>query len=298
MHTCHAFLIDLAAEDFGGVDDRADLTLRRDLQISHERGKEKATTSENEDANDKTLILPSIVNESEDRPKRLEHAEELVLPPIMSAVSSQVVETDDEEGDTISESMKAVSLSSIEQLEQLAFPFFEDKTAEDSDGESETEEPNNKAEDDEIDSCNSQSISPIPPRLKLNNLSWPSILQYLRESESVTSGYFSLNNKDAVESRLAENKRLQRTVTSEEAERLKSHQITSGGSEEGDTESDLVAAKSQICDFCGQSTTQVSLLQLAEDQVCNFASSLGSQSFLEVKKLHERDLRMRIHNIT
>lgn len=262
----HALLINLATEDFGGTSSATDLTLRRDLQISHKRDKEKVITSENEKVSEKTLILPSIVNGSEDRSKKLQHAEELVLPPIIS-VASQVVETDNEEDDTIPESMKAVSLSSIDQLEQLTFPFFEDRTAEDSDGESDTEEANDKNEDDERDSSWSSSTIPVAPRLKLNNLPWPSILQYMRESESLTSEYFSLNNKEAVESRLACNKRLQRTVTSEEAERLKNCHLMSGKLEESDSESDLMAAKSQICDFCGQSSTQISLLQLAEDQV-------------------------------
>ena len=259
----HALLIDLIAEGFGGTSSDTDLTLRRDLQISHRSVKEKVITGENENANQKTLILPSIVNETQDRSKKLQHAEELVLPPIISA-ASQVVETDNEEDDVTPESMKAVSLSSIDQLEQLTFPFFEDKTAEDSDGESDTEEASNKTEDDERDSSQSSSPIPVAPRLKLNNLPWPSILQYMRESESLTSEYFSLSNKEAVETRLAHNKRLQRTVTSEEAGRLKNCHTMPDGLEEGDSEPDSMAT---ICDFCGQSSTQISLLQLAEDQV-------------------------------
>ena len=237
-------------------------------------------TSENEKAkaNEKTLVLPPIVNESEDRKSNNpQHAEDLVLPPInILAASCQEAETDNEGHDETQESTmdpETVSLSSIGQLEQLTFPFFEDKTAEDScsDGESDTctEEASTKdQEDDERDS--SQNSSPIPaaPRLKLDNLSWPSILQYMRESESLTSEYFSLNNEDAVESCLAHNKRLQQTVTSEEAERMKRyHHTMSGGNEERDLESNSMDEKSQICDFCGQNTIQISLLRLAEDQV-------------------------------
>ena len=254
----HALLIDLATEEFGGTSSDTDLTLRRDLQISHKRGKEKVV--------EKTLILPSIIDESEDRSKKLQHAEELVLPPIIS-LASQSVETNNEENDTISDSMKAVSLSSIDQLEQLTFPFFEDRAAEDGDGESDTEKASDKIEDDEQDSSRSSSTIPVAPRLKLDNLPWPSILQYIRESESLTSEYFSLSNKEAIESRIAHNKRLQRTVTSEEAERLKNYHLMSDKLGESDSESDSMAAKSQICDFCGQSSTQISLLQLAEDQV-------------------------------
>jgi hypothetical protein len=283
-------IIDLATEDFGCADSDRDLSLRRrDSSISHKRGKEEVTTSENEKAaaNEKTLTLPSIVNEREDRPKKPQHTEELVLPSIIPVANPdhEVIETDDhEEADTIPESVKAVSLSSIEQLEQLTFPFFEDKTLEeDSDGDSDTEEASDKAEDDERDSNCSQSVSPVPPapRLKVDNLSWPSILQYMRESESLTSDYFSLNNKEAIESRLAHNKRLQQRVTSAEAERLKNHQFLSGSSEERNSESDSMAARGQICDFCGQSTTQISLLQLAEVQVNTliFALSPGSQIF-------------------
>lgn len=266
---------DLATGDFGCADNDRDLSLRRrDTQISHKlRDKEEVTMSENEKAaNVKTLTLPSIVNESEDKPKKPQHTEELVLPSVIPVANPEVVETDNsEEADTIPESVKAVSLSSIEQLEQLTFPFFEDKAAaEDSNGDSDTEKASDKAEDDEQDS--SQSISPVPPapRLKVDNLSWPSILQYMRESESLASDYFSLNNKEAIESRLAHNKRLQQRVTSAEAERLKSYQIMSSSGEERDSESDSMAARGQICDFCGQNTTQISLLQLAEDQVSSY----------------------------
>ena len=257
--------MDLATED-------RDLSLGSDLQTSHKRGKEEVITSENENVrNEKTLTLPSIVNESEDRPKKPQCVEELILPSIVSSAASQVIEMDnEEEADTIPEYEKAVSLSSIEQLEQLTFPFFEDKTAEVSDGDSDTEEGSDRAEDEERDSSQSSSPDPIPlaPRLKVDNLSWPSILQYMRESESLTSNYFSLSNKEAIESRLAHNKRLQQRVTSAEAERMKrSHHTVSGGDEEKGSESDSVAARNQICDFCGQSTTQISLLQLADDQV-------------------------------
>ena len=229
----------------------------------------------NETADEKTLVLPSIVgavnSESKDRSKTdLQCAEELILPLLVSV--SQVVEMDSQEDDT--KSMKAVSLSSIEQLEQMTFPFFDNQTAEDSD----TEEASDIIEDDERGSSRNASSLVTAPRLKLDNLPWPSILQYMRESESLTSEYFSINNKGAIESRLAHNRRLQRTVTSEEAERLKSHQIMTKCNDSGESESesestrnekegDLMAAKSQICDFCGQNSTQISLLQLADEQV-------------------------------
>ena len=250
-----------------------DLKCRDNQKQQREKG-EKTKMCGNEKVNEKTLVLPSIGghiavnNKHEERSKQ--STEELVLPPITSA-TSQVVEIEKEESDDtfVTESVKATSLSSIEQLEQLTFPFFEDRTSEDSDGD--TEEASYKTDDDiERDSSRSSS-SPVPvaPRLKLDNLPWPSILQYMRESESLASDYFSLSNKEAIESRLAQNKRLQQTVTSEEAERLKNCHIASGDGEKSNSESegDLMAAKSQICDFCGQSSTQISLLQLAEDQV-------------------------------
>ena len=257
-----------------------DLKSRDNLKQQREKEK-KTKMSGNEKVNEKTLILPSIggaVNsKSEERSKKEQSAEKLLLPPIVSA-ASQVVETDNqEEGHTsVAESVKSMSLSSIEQLEQLTFPFFEDQTTEDSDGD--TEEASNKTDDDERDSSRSSSPVSVAPRLKLDNLPWPSILQYMRESESLTSDYFSLHNKEGIESRLAQNKRLQQTVTSEEAERLRNqHNIVPGDTEESDSESeskgdkegDLMAANSQICDFCGQSSTQISLLQLAEDKVAN-----------------------------
>lgn len=231
----------------------------------------------------KVLILPSIggsaINNKsvEHKDKDIKHVEELFLPPIASAerhtVKSDQNVNDREDGDDlITEESRDVSVSSLEQLEQLTFPFFEKQARHERD---EVEcEANINSEGKEVNSSSIDSTVPAP-RLKLDNLPWPLILQYMRESESLSSEYFGLDNKEAVESRIAHNKRLQQSTSEDGLHTHRSRHLNSTSEAVVcDTESETDGAEEQeesetcqICDFCGQTSPKISLLQLAESKV-------------------------------
>ena len=86
------------------------------------------------------------------------------------------------------------------------------------------------------------------PDLPTSQLPWPAVLQYLRESESEASKYFSLEsggvNTSAVEASV------------EEEEAVNTAQRDRGALENGP----VVERMSQDCDFCGQPATHWSVL--------------------------------------
>lgn len=63
-----------------------------------------------------------------------------------------------------------------------------------------TSSPENSDKEDCV--AEDTSTKSLEQYFKLPNLPWPSILQYLRESESYASMYFSLRNKSIVEKRM------------------------------------------------------------------------------------------------
>lgn len=229
----------------------------------------------------KALNLPSIGGATNDKSaeckdKDIKHAEQLFLPPIASAESHGVKSdenvNDSKEGDNkIIEESRDVSVSSLEQLEHLTFPFFEKQARQE--GDDIEGESNMDSESEEED--RSRIASTIPaPRFKLDNLPWPMILQYMRESESLASEYFSLNNKEAVESRIAHNKGLQHSTSEGGLHTQSRHLNNTSQDVVCDTESETNGAEKQeeyetcqICDFCGQTSPEISLLQLAESKV-------------------------------
>ena len=244
----------------------------------------------------KALNLPSIGGAIDDKSaeckgKDFKHAEELFLPPIAPAerhgVKTDENVNDSKEGDNniiITEESRDVSIFSLEQLEQLTFPFFEKQAEQERDeveGESNMDSGNEEED-------RSRIASSIPaPHIKLDNLPWPMILQYVRESESLASEYFSLNNKEAVESRIAHNKRIQQSTPENglHTQSIRHHNNTSLGvvcgteSETNGTEKQEEYETCQICDFCGQTSPQISLLQLAESKVLILYQDNGTGLF-------------------
>ena len=246
---------------------------------------EPLLSSKHDNEGEKMSILPPIVGEVRQRASKdkseVKLSEDLTLPPIMpvSHVADQLEsdqEEELEEGRVTAVESNEVSVSSLDHLEQLTFPFFEDQ-AKKSDGDA-PEDTNSNNEGDEMRvSRLSRPVS--APRLKLDNLPWPTILQYMRESESLVSEYFSIDNKEAIEARIEKNKKLQKQLLHERRP-FKSHQSrlkdgelvsssTSSSEEqgelgEGDDES---SERYQVCDFCGQPSPWVSLLRMADEQV-------------------------------
>ena len=247
--------------------------------LSHQRRTEENLEETLIDKGDKLLsTLPSIAGGIHHKGKEVKSVENLVLPPITSVHHVADRRASDHEEDVENQDVipadesEEVSVSSLAQLEQLTFPFFEDRAKNDGKG----------TLDDGDESKDTRASRPISaPRLKLDNLPWPMILQYMRESESLTSEYFSIDNKVAIKSRIESNKKFQKQSAMLERGPLKSCQrnlegdelvsSSSSSSEEQreskDKEGDTSSNGCHVCDFCGQPSPQVSLLQMVEDKV-------------------------------
>lgn len=178
------------------------------------------------------LSLPDIVVPHETGSLNLSsphNSEEMMLPP-----------RDNGEGEE-----KNVPLL-VSQLSELEFPS--DLS---SDGSTEDEEEQN-IEDEEI--------LPPYPDVQADQLSWPAILRYLRESESAASKYFSLDKKNMSPS-------THREVEREHVEVLEMRQPSQGLGEGfrsdetvKETNNPVVERMERECDFCGHSAPQWSVL--------------------------------------
>lgn len=149
-------------------------------------------------------------------PSKAQSPEGLRLPPLEKGECSQ-----QERSKPVQEELKLPPV--LMQLQDCRFSSASDDSADERE-----EEEDSEAEDKF-------------PDLTLPNLPWPTILQYLRESESIASEYFSLENK----------------------QKLSDHhsQIESSGM--ADRKGSLFPDK---CDFCGMDSQRHSLLNLTEDE--------------------------------
>lgn len=115
----------------------------------------------------------------------------------------------------------------IRQLEEIQFPSDSELSSEEEERQDETEE-------------GEASVQPEPPSLSSAQLPLPAILQYLRESESMASHYFSLANMEEV------------------AERRPGASTGHGTGKTGDRVQPvgtLLPQGGTLCEFCGQRTT-------------------------------------------
>ena len=157
-------------------------------------------------------------------PSKAQSPEGLRLPPLEKGECSQ-----QERSKPVQEELKLPPV--LMQLQDCHFSSASDDSADERE-----EEEDSEAEDKF-------------PDLTLPNLPWPTILQYLRESESIASEYFSLENK----------------------QKLSDHhsQIESSGM--ADRKGSLFPDK---CDFCGMDSQRHSLLNLTEDEAVSCTHKL------------------------
>ena len=111
----------------------------------------------------------------------------------------------------------------------------------------------------------------------LPNLPWPTILQYLRESESYAAKYFSLHNKQSLERRLRASKstvtagssvrdRHKTAVSTERKDGAVHMSSEDSSSEESGSDTNTEDNDSReieetdVCDFCGEQKPKYSLL--------------------------------------
>ena len=115
------------------------------------------------------------------------------------------------------------------QLQEIDFPASDQESSSSSD------------EDDDREENANGKLQKFPD-LQVSDLPLPAILQYLRESESLASEYFSLQNKHSVEG----------GVGKEDRDR----QIA----KDPEVEVSLITSSSDVCEFCGQQSPRQSLL--------------------------------------
>ena len=142
----------------------------------------------------------------------------------------EVVEGEEEEDQEIS----------LEQLPQIDIPLncsSDEHTSEEEEGDEEDEE----GEDEKGDETETAEPPPPYPNLHAEQVSWPAVLQYLRESDSLASHYFNLEREQRVEGEGG----------------------TKGGEEGGvSTGEGKVCSE---CQFCGHTPPQWSILSCASE---------------------------------
>ena len=132
------------------------------------------------------------------------------------------------------------------QLKEIDFPV--------SDQESSSSSDEDEGEDDGEENTNGKLRK--FPDLQVSDLPWPAILQYLRESESLASEYFSLQNKHSVD--VTAHKQ-EVVVDKEDSDK----QIAKCP----EVEVSLIPSSSDVCEFCGQKSPRQSLLgSITEEQ--------------------------------
>ena len=127
------------------------------------------------------------------------------------------------------------------QLQEIDFPTSDQESSSSSDEDEDDREEN--------------AIGKLQkfPYLQVSDLPLPAILQYLRESESLASEYFSLQNKHSVDM----NARKEGGVDKED----RGKQIA----KDPEVEVSLITG-SDVCEFCGQQSPRQSLLSSTTEQ--------------------------------
>ena len=207
-----------------------------------------------------TEVVSSKMNEDKEMNEGdIKSDSQVHLPKIVS-----LVDANGSEKDRVKTQQESLQLPPVfDQLQQVQLLSESNKS---SPTNSDTEE--NQVEDIVLEQY---------ANLKLPNLPGPSILQYLRESESYAAKYFSLHNKPALEKRLKgasvsvkEASSTTRTQDSTHRQSL-SKSDTAGGSSSEDSDSEareidpLKSTKEQelaasTCEFCGLQNPRYSLL--------------------------------------
>lgn len=150
----------------------------------------------------------------------------------------------------------------VGRLSELEFPSGSSSDSHTS----EEEEDNDNMYDGLTPDPQPKKLPPYP-EVPTGQLSWPAILQYLRESESEAGRYFSLNRSREMEKecRVEEREPLVEDRVrgiSTGQEELARGSTTDGGDRAQllDDHSPAVEKMSRECDFCGQSAPQWSVL--------------------------------------
>ena len=225
---------------------------------------------EEEDAGTNNVSLPPILPRQQQQPRAKSESEpqEVSLPPANSEASDE-------------------PRSIFRDLEKTEYSEEEEEESEESDcampTDSDKEDDSSTASDEEEESDGAASTlrgeEPMLPALEsAAKLSWPVILQYVKESESAAAQYFSLENKEAVRRRVQGAKAVLPT-SHEDGQCGQSEEVDAGssGRESDETRPEIVTepiskgkdavddTESQSCHFCGKQLQRRSLLADARD---------------------------------
>ncbi len=182
---------------------------------------------------------------------------DLTLPIIVSKDSKTL---EDLNGDSSPHDQNIHLPNIFSQLEQMDYSE-EGEGSDVTDGDLSTSEEEESGSDEE-DSLTDEK--PFLPELGLaTSLTWPAILQYAKESESMASSYFSLQNSEEVERRIVQARAM---VGQDQAPSSSSEK-----SAEEDGREDLVPVREERistddskdlcqCEFCGKMVPRMSLM--------------------------------------
>ena len=141
------------------------------------------------------------------------------------------------------------------QLKEIDFPASDQESSSSSD----------ENDDDDGEENTNGKLYKFPD-LQVSDLPWPAILQYLRESESLASEYFSLQNKHSVD------------VTAHKERGVDEEDSDKQTAKYPEVELSLLPSSSDVCEFCGQKSPRRSLLSsITEEQeeVSSLTKSTG-----------------------
>lgn len=156
--------------------------------------------------------------------------------------------------------------SAFSQLEQV--DYSEDEDSDETDDVTTSSDDDKEEDEDEVTKIHKPNI---PDLQSVKDLSWPTILQYVRDSQTMASQYFSLQNKEEVEKRSMEAKAMAEQTECSVSSPEERPDAAAGGSEgymgdhmmAGSVAEDMDG--SLACHFCGKILPRRSLLAESQD---------------------------------
>ena len=118
------------------------------------------------------------------------------------------------------------------------------------------------------DDSDEDGTKQIFPALQcMTELSWPAILQYVRESETMAGDYFSMKNREVIDQRIMAAKGMFKRNESLSLTVQKSNEDKDHTEDEDHTKEELVSCTEDkfTCDFCGNRLPRISLLLASQN---------------------------------
>lgn len=191
------------------------------------------------------------------------------LLPTDTASHDVNAESTDPSTNTASHEANLQGDSAFSQLEQV--DYSEDEDSDETDDVTTSSDDDKEKENEDEDEVTKMHKPNIPDLQSVKDLSWPTILQYVRDSQTMASQYFSLQNKEEVEKRSMEAKAMAEQTECSVSSPEERPDAAAGGSEgymgdhmmAGSVAGDMDG--SLACHFCGKILPRRSLLAESQD---------------------------------